>query len=119
MALADPQSITIGSALSLARILTGEQDATYADDTGMFSLRVSHQLTRTRKRSLISVTRKAVVTDPITDLKREVTASANTVFDRPIAGFTEAELLELISGSNAWGSAGTNANYKKVLAWQS
>ncbi len=118
MALSDPQTVTIGSAQTLARILTGSQDATYMDTTGTYALRVSHQVTNPRKRSLVQVLRKKISTDALTDLKSEVSAWLNITFDRPLAGFTEAELLEL-EGVFTWLTASTNAVAKKVLALES
>jgi hypothetical protein len=118
LALSDPQTVTIGSAQTLARILTGSQEATYADPTGMFTLRVTHLVTKTRKRSLVQVLRKKISTDALTDLKSEVSAWLSITFDRPLAGFTEAELLEL-EGVFTWLTASTNANAKKVLALES
>jgi hypothetical protein len=119
LALSDPQTVTIGTARTEARVLTGERTATYAEADGSSSLRIDHQVTRTRKRSLIQLTRKMISTDPLTDIKSEISASVNITFDRPLVGFTEAQLLELITGATGWGSASTNANYKAVLAMQS
>lgn len=119
MALTDPQTITIGSAQSLARVLTGVSNATYQSADGVFILEVSHQVTRTRKRSLVKITRKKISTDALTDLKSEIGASLNINFDRPLAGFTEAELLEPLTGITTWLTASTNANAKKVLALES
>jgi hypothetical protein len=119
LALSDPQTVSIGTARTEARVITGERTATYAESSGASSLRVAHSLTKTRKRSLIQLTRFTVYTDPITDLKQELSASVNITIDRPMNGFTEAELLELLSGIATWGSASTNANYKAVLGLQS
>ena len=119
MALADPQSVTIGSAQTLARVLTNPQDAVYQSADGVYFLKVKHQVTKSRKNSLISLGRKKVTTDPLTDIKTEIAATVNTTISRPLAGFTEAELLELLTGSNGWGSAATNALWKKVIGLES
>ncbi len=119
MALADPQLATIGTAQTLPRILTGTQSATYQTADGVFFLSVKHQVTKSRKNTLVQIGRKKVTTDPLTDVKTEIVATVNTVIARPLAGFTEAELLELLSGVAGWGSASTNANYKKVLGLES
>lgn len=119
MALADPQSITVGSATSLARILTGTQDASYSNADNTIVLRVSHTVNKNRKLSLVSLSRKKTVTDDITDMKSQAVATLNLTFIRPITGFTEAELLELSTGVTGWGTASTNANFKAVLALQS
>lgn len=119
MALADPQNVTIGTAQVLPRTLTNPQDATYTSADGVFFLKVKHQVTKTRKNSLVSIGRKKITTDPLTDIKTEIIATVNTTFSRPLAGFTEAELLELETGVAAWGSASTNALWKKVLGLES
>lgn len=119
MALTDPQSLTVGTTQSLPRVLTGVQEATYQVADGTLNMRISHQVTRTNKNSLIAITRKKVTTDPLTDIKTEISATLNLSIRRPLVGFTEAELLELFTGANTWGSASTNANYKSVLGLQS
>jgi hypothetical protein len=119
VALADPQSITLSAANSLPRTLTGPQSAEYTNSDGTVSLLVSHQLVKGRRRSLVRIQRKKVTTDPLTDIKSEIGAVINISIDRPGAGFTETELVELFTGANTWLSAGTNANAKKVLGMES
>lgn len=119
MALADPQSITVGTAVTLPRTVTGETSAQYASADGTVSLLVSHQLTRGRRRTLIKASRKKVSTDPLTDVKSEIGAVINISIDRPSVGFTEAELVELCTGAFTWNTASTNANLKKVLGLES
>lgn len=120
MALSDPQTVTVGTAQTLARILTDTSAATYQSADGIFALKVSHQVTRTRKRSLVEISRKKIAADPlVTTVNVEYSAVLRIVFDRPIVGFTEAELLEPLTGISTWLSASTNANAKKVLALES
>jgi hypothetical protein len=119
MALADPQSITVGSAVTLPRIVTGEKSAQYANADGTIELLVSHQVVRGRRRTLVKAGRKKVSTDPLTDVKSELGAVINISIDRPAVGFTEAELIELCTGAFGWNTAGTNANLKKVLGLES
>jgi len=119
MALADPQTMTVGSAVTLPRTVTDNTAATYTSADGAVSLLVSHQAKNGRRRSLIKGSRKKVSTDPLTDVKSEIGSVINISIDRPAVGFTEAELLELISGVFGWGTASTNANLKKVLGLES
>lgn len=120
MALSDPQTVTIGSAQTLPRVLTDVSAATYQSADGIFAMKVSHQVTRTRKRSLVEVSRKKIAADPlITTLNNELSAVMRIVIDRPLVGFTEAELIELNTGMAAWLSASTNTILKKVLALES
>lgn len=116
----DPQSITLGAAVSLPRITLDNMSGTFlaADATVEFAVR--HYLPNSRKRSVIKLTRKKISTSPLTDLKSEESASITITIDRPKAvAFTETELLELISGSSTWLTAGTNANAKKMLGLES
>ena len=119
MALADPQSVTIGSAISLPRTVTDKQSATYMSGDGVVNLVVNHSLPKARRRSFTRVQRKKVTTDPLTDVKSEIGAAISITIDRPAVGFTEAELIELVTGAFGWFTAGTNANLKKVLGLES
>jgi len=119
MALADPQSITIGSAVSLPRTVTDNTAATYTSADGTISLLVSHQVKGGRRRTLVKAGRKKVSTDALTDVKSEIGSVINISIDRPNVGFTEAELIELVTGATTWMTASTNANLKKVLGLES
>lgn len=119
MSLADPQSLTVGSAVSLPRTTTGEKSAEYTSADGTIGLLVSHQIVRGRRRTLIKASRKKVSTDVLTDVKSEIGAVINISIDRPNVGFTEAELIELCTGATTWMTASTNANLKKVLGLES
>lgn len=119
MALTDPQTMTVGSAVTLPRIRTGNTDAEYVSSDGVVSLLVSHQNGKGRRRSLAKAGRKKVSTDPLTDVKSEIGAVINISIDRPSVGFTEAELIELVTGAFTWMTASTNANLKKVLGLES
>ncbi len=123
MAFSDPQSVTLGSAISLPRITTGANNADYKSADGGTTLSILHsRYTRrgeARIKSLVKVTRRKISTDVLTDLKSYIEAPINITIDRPEVGFTEAELLELVTGSSTWLTASTNANAKKILATES
>lgn len=123
MAFSDPQSVTLGSAISLPRTVTGTMNADYKSADGNTTLSIAHtRYTRrgeTRIRSLVKVTRRKISTDVLTDVKSYIEAPINVTIDRPEVGFTEAELLELVTGVSTWLTASTNANAKKVLVTES
>lgn len=119
MALADPQTMTVGTAVTLPRTTTGVTQAEYTAADGTLKLLVSHQQTKGRRRSLVKANRAKVSTNVLTDVKSEITAGINISIDRPAVGFTETELIELITGAFTWLTAGTNANMKKVLGLES
>jgi hypothetical protein len=119
MALADPQSVTIGSAFSLPRTTTDKSSAVYTSSDSSASLFVSHTLAKGRRRSYVQIKRRKISTDVLTDVKSFISAGVSVVIDRPEVGFTEAELIELVAGITGWLTAGTNANTKKVLGLES
>lgn len=120
MALADPQSVTLSAAVSLPRITLDNMSGTFVSGDGVVDLRVSHYLPGNRKRSAVVIRRRKVATDPLSSLKSEEVASITVTIERnKVTAFTEAELIELISGVNTWFTAGTNANAKKILGLES
>lgn len=119
MALADPQSVTTDSAKSLARVVTGDMSASYLVSDGTLELFVSHQQPRGSRRTLVKLTQKKVSTDPLTDVKSEIQAQAYLTLVRPNVGFSEAELIQLVTGLFGWHTATTNANLKKVIGLES
>jgi hypothetical protein len=123
MGLADPQSVTLGSAISLPRVVTGATNATYRAADGLAAMEVTQtsfiRKGEPRSRSLVKVTRRKISTDVLTDVKSYIDATIYVTFDRPDIGFTEAELIELLTGVNTNLTASTNANLKKVLGRES
>lgn len=119
MALADPQSITLAAAISLPRIQTSGLASEYVSADGTANLQVSHRVVRGRRQSLVRVSRKKVSTDVLTDTKSEIEAIVNFTINRPAVGFTETELIELVTGVSGWLTASTNANAKRVLGLES
>lgn len=119
MALADPLSVTIGSAISLPRVTTEPMSATYWSADGAVSLTVSHQIRNGKRQTLVRLLKKKITTDPLNDVKSEIPMIVNISVNRPNVGFTEAELIELVTGAFTFLTAGTNANLKKVLGLES
>lgn len=116
MALADPQSLTVGgSAASLPRISTGINTSTYskADSTAAFS--VAHSYGK-RTRRTARVTSNKITTDPLVSAQNvRVSASAYVVLDVPVAGFSAAEQKELLVAIATWLSASSGANADKLV----
>lgn len=119
MAYADPQSVTIGSALSLARTGQGIDSGTFTKDDGTAQLLISHSNGR-RRRHTARVNFSKVVADPlVTGTNLRVSASAYIVLDVPINGFTVAEQVQIITGLTTWLTASTNANATKLVGGES
>jgi hypothetical protein len=61
-----------------------------------------------------------LTTDPFDETQKvEVSASVYLVLDRPLAGFTNAELKLLVEGLTTFLTASTGANIKKLIASES
>lgn len=119
MALVDPQSITVGSAtVPLPRTVTDRSAAEYQSADGALKFSVSHQYGR-RNRSIIRVDTNKISTDPLTDVKQKLSASAYILVDRPAVGFTATELADVVKSINTWASASSGANLLKVLGGES
>lgn len=120
MALGDPQSVTLGSAISLPRITLDNMSGTFVSGDAVVDLRVSHYLPGNRKRSAVVIRRRKIATDVLSSLKSEEVASITITIERNrVTAFTETELIELLTGANLWFTSGSNANAKKVLGLES
>jgi len=115
MAYSDPQSVTIGSALSLPRTGQGVGTGTFTKDDGTAQLVVSHANGR-RVRRTARVNFSKVAADPlVTGTNLRLSASAYIVIDVPVNGFTVAEQVQIITGLTTWLTASTNANATKLV----
>lgn len=103
MALTDPQSVTVNAvAQSMPRVEVGTKKAAYITNDENFRLDVSHSDSGNRVRSLVKVTQRKVVTDPLSSENDYDTSSLQIVLDRPKVGFSLAELEHLRTGVLAW-----------------
>lgn len=119
MAYADPQSVTIGSALSLPRTGSGIGTGTFTKDDGTAQLVVSHQVGK-RIRRTARINYSKIVADPlVTGTNLRLSASVYVVLDVPINGFTVAEQVQIITGLTTWLTASTNANATKLVGGES
>jgi hypothetical protein len=115
MAYTDPQSVTIGTAQSLPRTGQGLDSGTFTKDDGTVALRVSHSRGK-RVRSTARVDFAKIAADPlITGTNLRLGASVYVVVDRPVNGFTPAEIVQVITGLTTWLTASTNANATKLV----
>lgn len=116
MALADPQSVTIGgSAKSLPRVSTGVNQSTYMSSDGTVQMIVSHNYGR-RNQHRIRVTSTKITTDPLnTTANVRVSLSATTSLDVPPTGFTAAEMKEALLAVGSALAASTGALADKIV----
>jgi hypothetical protein len=118
MALADPQALTIGSALSLPSLQLSPNTTLYQTSDGQVALTVSQTIGKDTINSMVRVDKTVIAADPISTLNKSLTGSIWFVFKFPIKnfGFTEADKLAIFSGLTGQLTASTNAVLKKVLS---
>lgn len=116
---ADPQTITVGAVPhTLPRVGSPKPQTvgvfTNGDQT--MTVNVHQNQTSNRFRREFRVTSSKVAADPITNANTRASASVIIAFDEPKSGFTDAELLDLLTGAVAQLTASTNAKAKQLLA---
>jgi len=120
MSLADPQSITIsGTAVSLPRVATGRFSSDYLSSDGLTGLKLASSYGN-RQRQTVRLDLKKVSADvylPSQNVERSM--SCYLVFDRPTAGYTNADALAAFVGFNSLITASTNAVISKLLGGES
>lgn len=116
MALADPQSITIGAATTpLPRTSTGNNTSTYTSNDGTVSLVVTHTYGRRNRRTVV-VTLSKITTDPLNSAQNiRISASGRFTLDAPPSGFTATELKDLVLAPGLHLSATSGANATKLV----
>jgi hypothetical protein len=117
--LADPQSMTIGSALSLPRIGTGLGTGVFQTTDGLVKFSIDHKIGK-RTRRTVRVDLAKVAADPLNAaLNLRYSMSGYFVLDIPPVGFSTTEQLNLITGLTGNLAASTNANWNKFLGGES
>lgn len=120
MALSDPQSVKIsGVTSSLPRVSTGDFKSVYESADGLITVSASTQNGK-RKRQTFRIDVTKVTTDPFIPAQNvEVSMSTYVVFDRPPAGFSNADALAIYEGFNELFNAGTFKIVKQLLGSES
>jgi hypothetical protein len=119
MALSDPLSITIGSAISLPRVKDDGLGSQYWSADRVVRETVASQMTSLRSRTNVRVDKDVSWTDPLTGLPRLNTGSAYVVFDFPLnASFSTADKIAIAAGLFTQLTASSNAMLTKVLQFE-
>jgi hypothetical protein len=121
---ADPTSFTLGvvlapsggTAKSMPRIRTDAYASEYLTSDALYGVKITHSR-GDRTRSECRIDSYTTYTDPTTGLAKPVSASAYVVLNRPIAGFTNSQLKDILFA--ICGFAGVTANADKLLALES
>jgi hypothetical protein len=120
MAFADPQSIKIsGTTTSLLRVSTGDFKSVYESADGLIKVSASTQNgKRTRQTFRVDVSK--ITTDPFIPANNvEVSMSTYVVFDRPPAGYSNADALAVWEGFVEALKASENKLVKQLLGSES
>jgi hypothetical protein len=96
MALADPQSVTIGATpYSLPRVGANGATGKFATADGLIAMTVQHSSTATRRRHFIRLDQTMLTSDPFTTGSSfNVTQGHYFVSDVPIIGYTTTQLKD-------------------------
>jgi len=116
---ADPQSLTIGTALTLPRIGSGLGQGVFKTSDGLVKYSLV-QIEGKRNRRTARVDYKKVAPDPLNAAQNlNYSMSCYFVLDVPPIGFTVTEQLNMITGFTGNMSAATNANWTKFIGGES
>lgn len=104
---ADPQVVTVNAvAQSMPRISTSGLASEYLKDDESYRLKISHQKSGKRIRSMARIEQRAVVPDPLTAVNDYETLAVYVVVDRPEVGFTAAQVDLVVQGFKTWLTTG-------------
>jgi hypothetical protein len=117
---ADPQSVTIGTAQTLARTGTGPNQGRFQKDDGTIVLSVVHQNLKARNRRTFRIDHSKVAADPlVTAQNLRYSGSMYIVTDFPVVGYSIAEQIQVVTGVFTNLTASTNANLTRFLGGES
>lgn len=116
MAFADPQSVTISGARSLARTSFGTNSGIFTHADGLTKLSISHSY-GARYRRLVRLDDSKIAADPLlAGVNVKAGMSAYLVVDIPQTGYDAAAQLQVVSGLTTWLTASSNAKTVQFLA---
>lgn len=99
----DPQTVTINAiAKVMPKVTSTGLKSEYSLADGTVKLTISHIESKDRIRTMVRVDVRAVVPDPLTSVNDFETLSTYTVIDRPIFGFSSAQVEQQIAGLATW-----------------
>jgi hypothetical protein len=123
MALTDPQKFkeVAGTEVTAPRVSSGDFKSVYETSDGLNKLTLSTTTSSSnRKRHLVRIDVEKLTTNIYEESKKQsVSASVYLVIDRPVAGYTVAEMKKLVEGLVGLLSASTYSVTEKVLGGES
>jgi hypothetical protein len=123
MALTDPQKFkeVAGTEVTAPRVSSGDFKSVYETSDGLNKLTLSTTTSSSnRKRHLVRIDVEKLTTNIYEESKKQsVSASVYLVIDRPVAGYTVAEMKKLVEGLVGLLSATSYSVTEKVLGGES
>lgn len=123
MALTDPQKFkeVAGTEVTAPRVSSGDFKSIYETSDGLNKLTLSTtESNSNRKRHLVRIDVEKLATNIYEESKKQaVSASVYLVVDRPVNGYSVAEMKKLVEGLVGLLSASTYALTEKVLGGES
>lgn len=119
MAFADPQSITIdGSTFACARVFSPSTMGTFVSSDTSQRISVGPQpMSNGRTRRSAALVNTKITADPLVATTNvRVSDTIRLVIDRPVNGYSDAEVVKQVTGFIAWLTASSNANLIKLVA---
>lgn len=114
--LADPQNITPSVGAKVAnRTLTGTSLGRFVAGDGSVQLEVQTEPGK-RIRSVARLVENKISADPLTATNVRVGQTIALTINRPLDGFSEADVLTSVKAFITWLTASTDANLKKIIA---
>ncbi|DAD52153.1 coat protein [ssRNA phage Gephyllon.4_1] len=100
--LTDPQTIVVaGVTKSLPKTSSKDQSSTYNTADLAYTLKISHNVSGQKIRSVERTDYRALVTDPVSGDTDWQVLSVYTVIERPITGFSATQVSDLLAGHQA------------------
>lgn len=91
----DPISITVDSTpVSLPRVATEGQSATYKSADETYGLKISHQTSKNRTRRMVRLDSFLVAADPLTSVNAYQQSAVYLVIDHPTYGLPDATVMD-------------------------
>ena len=118
MALADPQSLTIGGTATSFPRTDGPNPGVFTTSDGTTVFKVT-PVSGKRHRRTVRLDFSKIAADPISAVNKRVSGSVYVVVDFPVDGFTQTELVNQVKALSDWLTASTNANTIKVISGES
>jgi hypothetical protein len=123
MALTDPQKFkeVAGTEVTAPRVSSGDFKSIYETSDGLNKLTLSTQESNSnRKRHVLRIDVEKLATNVYEESKKQaISASVYLVIDRPVNGYTVAEMKKLVEGLVGLASATSYSVTEKLLGGES